>query len=259
MSPTNPRRDGFSVVATTIPDSVTVCITSCARLDLLAKTVSSFRRFNRGGRFILSEDSTDAITIETLKQTYPDMLVLSGSDRLGLMGSIDRLYSTATTPYLFHLEDDWEFDGPVDWWAAIELLETRDDVANVSVRAIEEIKDKYRVRSDEVEFGSAAFRVMRSDAHPEFFGWSSNPGLIKRTLYQQYAPFKRMLHDQMSGLIKSEGRTVAYLLPGVARHIGQERTVTDPAMPARPTSRIQKLLRSAKKQLYYAGWRKSPY
>lgn len=68
-----------------------------------------------------------------------------------------------------------------------------------------------------------------------------------------------MLHDQMSGLIKKDGRTVAYLLPGVARHIGQKRTVTDPAMPPRPKSRPAKWLRAIKKKLYYAGLRKEPF
>lgn len=248
-----------AAAAVAIPDSVTICVTSCARLDLLAKTLDSFRKFNTGGTFLVSEDSTDSAIIDTLKRTYPDMTVLSGPERLGLMGSIDRVYGAAKTPYLFHLEDDWQFDGPVNWQAAIALLEARDDVANVSVRAIDEIKEKYRVRSDAFELDGVPFRIMRRDSHPEFFGWSSNPGLIKRSLYQHYAPFKRMLHDQMSGLIKKDGRTVAYLLPGVARHIGQERTVTDPQMPARPKSRPAKWLRAIKKKLYYAGLRKEPF
>lgn len=250
---------GHAPSAVAIPDSVTICVTSCARLDLLAETLGSFRKFNTGGTFLVSEDSTDAAVIDTLKRTYPDMTVLSGTERLGLMGSIDRVYSAATTPYIFHLEDDWIFDGPVNWHAAIALLEARNDVANVSVRAIDEIKEKYRVRSDAFEIEGTAVRIMRRDSHPEFFGWSSNPGLIKKSLYLQYAPFKRMLHDQMSGLIKKEGRTVAYLLPGVARHIGQERTVTDPHMPARPKSRPAKWLRAIKKKLYYAGLRKEPF
>lgn len=245
--------------AAQIPDSVTVYITSCGRLDLLAETLAGFRRHNTGGRYLLSEDSTDQAVIARLQQTYPDMTVLSGPDRLGLMGSIDRLYGRVETPYIFHLEDDWAFEGPVNWTAAIACLDNRLDVANVSVRAIDEIKDKYRSRSDAVSIAGAEFRIMRRDAHPESFGWSSNPGLITRALYLHYAPFGRVIHDRMSGLIKADGRTVAYLLPGVARHIGQERTVTDPMMPARPTSRPAKWLRAAKKKLYYAGLRKEPF
>jgi hypothetical protein len=245
--------------AIAIPATVTICVTSCGRLDLLADTLSSFRRHNTGGTWLLSEDSTDQAVIRDVTARYPEMKVLSGSERLGLMRSIDRVYSEATTPYIFHLEDDWQFDGPIAWDPAIALLESRNDVANVSVRAFGEIKQKYRVQSQPVSVGGTQFQIMNRDAHPEFFGWSTNPGLIKRALYQQYAPFGRMLHDQMSGAIKRDGRSVAFLLPGVARHIGQDRTVTDPAMPPRPTSRPEKWLRAAKKKLYYAGLRKSPF
>ena len=242
-----------------IPDNVTVCITSCGRLDLRAETLASFRRFNSGGRYILSEDSTDEAVIAQAKSSYPEIAVLSGPERLGLMGSIDRLYSAVETPYIFHLEDDWQFDGPVDWQAAIAMLESNDAVANISVRAFDEIKPKFTRRSDRMEREGAPFQIMRTDAHPEFFGWSSNPGLIKTSLYHDYKPFRRMLHDQMSGAIKKDGRTVAYLLPGVARHIGRGRNVVDPMMPARPKSRPKKWLRAIKKQLYYAGLRKEPF
>jgi hypothetical protein len=100
---------------------------------------------------------------------------------------------------------------------------------------------------------------MDATAHPEFCGWSTNPGLIRRELFRQYAPFSRLLHDQMSALIKKEAGTMAFLLPGVARHIGQARNVTDPTMPARPKSRPGKWLRGIKKRLYYMGLRKQPF
>jgi hypothetical protein len=196
--------------------------------------------------------------IAKVRTGYPDARVLAGTQRLGLMASIDRIYSAADTPFIFHLEDDWQFDGPVNWYAATGLLAARDEVANVSVRAFDEIKDRYRALSDPVTFADTRFAIMQANAHPEFFGWSSNPGLIRRSLYAHYAPFGRLLHDQMSGLIKKDGRTVAYLLPGVARHIGQDRNVTDPTMPPRPTSRPAKWLRAIKKKLYYAGLRKDP-
>jgi hypothetical protein len=64
------------------------------------------------------------------------------------MRSIDRLFGEVETPYLFHCEDDWRFDGPVDWDALRAHDGARADVANVCVRAFDEIKPKYRPRSD---------------------------------------------------------------------------------------------------------------
>ena len=242
-----------------IPGSVTICVTSCARLDLLQRTMESFRRLNTGGRFLLSEDSADAVTTAAVRAAYPDVTVLDGPKRLGLMNSIDRIYSRVDTPYIFHLEDDWLFETGVDWEGAIALLEARKDVANVTVRAFDEIKAKYGSRSSRFELNGREFQIMRLDAHPEFFGWSPNPGLIRTDLYLSHAPFVRMLPDQMSALIKKEGQVQAYMLPGVARHIGHGRNAPDPTMPPRPTSQPAKLLRAVKKRFYYAGLRKQPY
>jgi hypothetical protein len=100
---------------------------------------------------------------------------------------------------------------------------------------------------------------MHKDAHPEYYAWSPNPGLIKRDLYQRFAPFARVNPDRMSGVMKEAGLTQAFLLPGVARHIGYGRNVVDPTMPARPKSRPAKWLRAIKKKLYYAGLRKEPF
>jgi hypothetical protein len=242
-----------------IPEDVTVCLTSCGRPDLLKRTLDSFGRFHEGGKIIISEDCADAALIAQIAASHPAATMLSGPERLGQMRSIDRLFSQVKTPYLFHLEDDWLFEGPVNWKAAIALLARRDDVANVSVRAFSEIKEKYRRRSDALAMEGETFQIMRRDAHPEFFGWSNNPGLMRTALYAAYAPFGRMRHDQMSALIKRDGRSEAYLVPGVAHHIGQSRNITDPTTPPRPTSKTAKWVRWMKKRLYYAGLRKEPF
>src|SRR5438105_256747 len=76
-----------------VPDSVTVCVTSCGRPDLLARTLESFRHFNPGGNILISEDCADPAVIAEITAAYPDMTVLSGPERLGHMLSIDRLFS----------------------------------------------------------------------------------------------------------------------------------------------------------------------
>jgi hypothetical protein len=175
------------------------------------------------------------------------------------MGSIDRLYSQVETPYIFHIEDDWEFDGPVEWDVAIRALERHGEITQVCVRSIDEIKPRYHKSARSVQLDSHELKIMSKTAHPEFFGWSSNPGLIRSDLYRKHQPFNRLLHDQMSALIKRETGTMAFLLPGVARHIGQSRNVTDPTMPERPKNRPAKWLRGIKKRLYYWGLRKQPF
>ena len=242
-----------------IPDSVTVTITSCGRLDLLEKTLAAWRAYHSGGRYLVSEDSGDETVIAKVREMMPEATVLTGAGRTGLMASLDRLYSAVETPYIFNLEDDWVIDAPVDWQTAIKALE-RPGVSQVCVRAFDEIRAKWRRKSEPFEVDGHQMAHMDADAHVEFFGWSPNPGLFKTELYQRFKPFNRVLPDQMSALIKKEAHvTMAFLLPGVARHIGGGRNVTDPTMPARPKNRLAKWSRRIKKQMYYWGLRKTPY
>lgn len=243
-----------------VPPSITVCVTSCGRLDLLERTLSSFAQCNGDARLIISEDCADPDVISAVGDRYPQARLIYSHERVGLMRSIDRLYSAVETDFIFHLEDDWESDAPVNWPAAMSVLTERSDVvANVCVRHFDEIKPKYRERSVRFSAGGQDFALMNADAHPEFFGWSPNPGLISTELYRRYAPFEGYTADQLSGVVKRTGRRMAYMLPGVARHIGQKRTVTDPTLPPRPTTKIGKLKRSVCAKLYYFGLRKTPF
>lgn len=241
-----------------VPASVTVAVTSCGRLNLLLRTLGSFRRHNREARLVISEDSADPAVAAAVRSAVPDAEVLWEPVRRGLMGSIDRLYARIETDFIFHLEDDWDFSGPVDWTSALSLLSRREDISQVCVRAASEIKPKWMAQSSSLHWAERRYSLMSPTAHPEFFGWSSNPGLIRRELYRRYAPFGRYRHDELSGIVKAGGQTMAFQLPGVARHIGQGRTVTDPTGPARPRSRILKLVGKVKQDLYYAGLRRSP-
>jgi hypothetical protein len=242
-----------------VPDDVTVCVTSCARLDLLDQVMRSFGAFHPGGNILISEDSARPEVIAELQAAYPYAQILFGPEQVGQMRSIDRMFSLVKTPYLFHMEDDRPFKGAIDWNAARELLETRPDVANVCVGDFAEIKPKYRARSDAVSCRGVEFRIMHLDAHPEFFGWSNGPGLMRTSLYHSYAPFGRARHDQISAMVKRDGGREAYLLPGVAHHIGQGRNVKDPTTPPRAKTKLGKWVRWVKKRLYYAGLRKEPF
>jgi hypothetical protein len=241
-----------------VPDTVTVTMTSCGRLDLLQQTLDSFRRHNPGGRYIISEDSADPEVIAAVRAMAPDAQVLYAETRTGLMASLDRLFSAVGTPYIFHLEDDWLCDGPVDWETAMQGLE-RPGVAQVCVRVFDEIRPKWRKHSTPFQIGGHQFAHMHADAHPEFFGWSPNPGLFRTDIYHRYKPFHGVTPDQMSARIKRDNQTMAFLLPGIAHHIGGGRNIHDPTEPPRPKSKIGKFMRGFRKKLYYIGLRKTPY
>ncbi len=49
-----------------IPPEVTICITSCGRLNLLAETLATFRAHNTGGVYHLSDDL--AVAAQNIKE-----------------------------------------------------------------------------------------------------------------------------------------------------------------------------------------------
>ena len=96
---------------------VTVVLTSCGRLDLLSKTIKSFNKYNTYpiSKFIIVDDSGDESIHEQADKLLPALLeqydhfVIFNNKRQGQIKSIDDAYSLVKTPYIFHLEDDWEF------------------------------------------------------------------------------------------------------------------------------------------------------
>lgn len=238
-------------MTTAIPPDVTVTITSCDRRDLLAATLASLREHHTLGALLISEDSGSHDMLGWLAANVPEATVLPGN-RTGIMASIDRLHRAAGTPYIFHLEDDWVFDGPVDFEATKRALEADATISVVCVRAWDELKRKHRDRSTALGQG---LRVMDPASHPEWYGYTSNPGLMRKSFWARYQPVSRYRHDELSGLAKRDGFRVAYSEPGLARHIGDGRHVVD-AVPqgardrASPLRRWRKAMKARLKSLW---------
>jgi len=91
-------------------DRVTVVLTACGRPDLLKLTLESFLRHNTYPihEWIISEDSGVPGINDELKERYPSFTWIESKERRGQIRSIDEAYSRVNTPYIFHMEDDWE-------------------------------------------------------------------------------------------------------------------------------------------------------
>jgi len=216
-------------MAVTLPaELVTVVLTSCGREDLLARTLGSFLVHHRPGRFVIVEDSADADLAARVAARHPGIEVLANAARLGQLPSIDRAYATVTTPLVLHLEDDWEFTGPVDFAGAAGLLDHRADVNAVCFRRLRDLSFKERIRGR--RFGAGSGRYARLDhLHPDWHGHTFNPTLLRHATWGEIGPFARLGNERtISRAVKDRGGFVAYQLPGVCGHIGDGRRVHDP-------------------------------
>lgn len=122
-------------------DQVTAVLTSCGRLDLLKRTITSLSEefWNKIPVKIIIEDSADLeifkkIEIENKKGYLKGWTILLNDKKLGQSASIDKAYSMVNTKYVFHLEDDWKFYNDKFIDRSLPILEKYDNVLQVTFR-----------------------------------------------------------------------------------------------------------------------------
>jgi len=96
-------------------DNVTVTVTSCGRLDLLQKTLSSFSKHNTYPieRVLVIDDSGGKHNWhpieEIIESITPNYEIIINPKNIGQYKSLDILYPKVNTKWTFHSEDDWLF------------------------------------------------------------------------------------------------------------------------------------------------------
>lgn len=90
---------------------VTGVLTSCGRHELLDITLLSFFKYNSFPlqKLIIVEDGAHPAQVLARKYARERIEWISTGCRVGQIAAIDYAYSRVSTPYIFHLEDDWEF------------------------------------------------------------------------------------------------------------------------------------------------------
>lgn len=194
---------------------VTVVITSCGRWDLLEKTIDSFISSCETPipklKFILVEDSGDRGIKWRIESKFKFIKVIFHEIPHGQIKSIDEAYRQVTTPYIFHLEDDWLFHRGGNFIEeSIEILEKETQCLQVWLR-------------DNSDNPHKAFDVV-----PQWNGWngfSFNPGLRRLVDYYEIAPYSQWKDEKV---IDSEYEKRGYyskVLPETyCYHIGYNRS-----------------------------------
>lgn len=231
----------------------TVVLTSCQRHDLLERTLNSFRTFNtddRVGRIVVIEDGDGDPS--AICRTFGAELIRTGT-RIGQIAAIDRAYAEVDTPYIFHLEDDWEFYRTGFIERSRRILETDPSTLIVCLRAWDDTSGHpLSFRADDETFG-----VMMTNFRNVWHGFTFNPGLRRLADYKRIGSFSnqpvtvRVPHRKPTkGLqMKLEAsqfyfklgfRSVILDKTGFVKHIGWERHVSHPedaaADPTRPAA-----------------------
>lgn len=206
-------------------DLITHCLTIGRRPDLLRQTLDSMGPL-RALPALAINDFGDAETSAVFTELCPNGRIVGPGHHLGHHPAIDAMYGHVTTPFIFHNEDDWQFNR-LDFLAdALTLLQADPAISMVCVRNSGDIPMPDKDRKKITVETAAGIRFERLDhTHDQWYGFSFNPHLVAKSLWQGlggYSGFERERH--ISRHLKRQGRYVAYLLPPACHHIGEGRS-----------------------------------
>src|ERR1035441_8517432 len=243
-----------------MPEQITVVITSCGRLDLLERTISSFLAYNSYpiASYVIVEDSGDLHVESFLRERYGGSFnILFNEQHLGQIASIDHAYATVATPYIFHCEDDWVFHRSRFLEESLSVLSVDPQIVTVSLRDLWDTNGHPPERPRYLTPDGVCFRHMsRHYVSPRGFIWrgfSFNPGLRRTADYQRVGSYAAVLKERgmdscFEGLPQESAIGECYhhldyyaaiLEQGAVEHIGYGRHVSTQASPRTRSSWFQ--------------------
>ena len=216
-------------------DAVSVVVTSCGRIDLLNKTLESFLRFNTykniaqiiiiddSGHFENVRASLEKI-LENLRGTY-EIEVIVNRENLGQVRSIDIAYSLVKHPYIFHLEDDWEFYQPSFIEYSLEILKKYPWIITVWLRS------HLDTNGHPIEFiNGLPFGLLQLNYLNCWHGFTWNPGLRRLCDYKLIKNFSEHAPGENSASIwymkKGFRASICSSPNGFVKHIGWDRSTS---------------------------------
>jgi len=167
---------------------VTVVITSFNRFDLLDRMIKSLNTVNDYPlkEIIIIEDSADKEMHRKLTENFSETCKLILNEKnIGAYASIDLAYSFVTTPYILHIEDDWEFTHGGFIQKAIEVLRHDDMIMQVSLEhnpVMSTLPEVYNANGVE-------YQIVGTDINGWWHGFTCHPSLRSMAGYGKTKPW----------------------------------------------------------------------
>jgi hypothetical protein len=127
---------------------------------------------------VFMESNISAIVSSKFPVTF-----LYNDFNIGQIASVDKAYSYVETPYIFHLEDDWEFYAGGFIEESLDILLKHSNVLMVALRAHND------VNFHPFYYNEDQFFVFEKNHYNMFSGFGFHPGLRRTIDYLKVAPF----------------------------------------------------------------------
>jgi len=204
---------------------VTIICTSCNRPDLLEKTLDSFFKYNTYDfkYFHVWDDSGIVGCNKHLEDKFPSVSFWYNETNIGQVSTIDKAYGYVTTPYVFHMEEDWEFykEGFIE--ACLDVIDLDEKIICVWTRDPNDTPHPSLDPTYDINGKGVRRLVWGFDGH--WHGFTFNPSLKKIKDWDGYAKIGREL--ELSKYYYEKGYFAMIFTEGYCKHIGWNRHVTD--------------------------------
>lgn len=180
---------------------ITLCITSFDRFDLLQQTIETFLGLNAHPNLIkriaIIEDSTKPYMQTNILKKFGHKVDLIFNDiRVGQAPSIDKIYNTVDTKYIFHTEDDYQYIGNPNFLKeSVEILEERGDIHQIWIRHFNNFYVSHGPRGllqfeNEILKSTSGidYKMLKANHDGGWCGFSWNPGLRRTDDYHKMFP-----------------------------------------------------------------------
>lgn len=209
--------------------NITLCLTIGKRPKELAETLQHLLARLPFQHIIAINDFGDEETSQVFRKYCPHGTLIHLGHNLGHHKAIDYMYQQVQTDYIFHCEDDWLFDNTPDLAQAIQILEQYQEVSCIAFRKVEDFLHNGRHELAQAQSGDLADYVRVDHLHEQWHGYSFNPHLAKRSLWQTNAPFARFKKERhISRYLRAKGMYMLFLKQGCCHHIGHVSIANPP-------------------------------
>lgn len=209
-------------------NAITLVVTSCGRFDLLERTLRSFflHADVLPAHVVLTEDSGAWIPQAIIDLVHRPCRVttIDGVGHVGQIASIDRAYALVKTPYVFHLEDDWEFYRTGFLRESLDALERDPKCINHWLRERDDTNG-HPIVGDRLRLGH----------NGRWNGFTFNPTLKRMSDYRKLGSYGSVAHwdpkdpGSAEAAIGTRYRMLGYHATiaekGYVKHIGEGRQV----------------------------------
>ncbi len=179
---------------------VTAVVTSCARHDLLTLTLRSFFAHNTHPetRMIVVEDGGQDPD-DSVKAEFRDRPIewINTGGRAGQLRAVDLAYSKVETPYVFHMEDDWQFLRPGFIEKSMEILKAEPMCLQVWIKAGRVGRRGHGAEEIDRVSNGVGWRPVIRERKNFWHGFSFNPGLRRLREYRLLGRFADVVESQL--------------------------------------------------------------